>query len=547
MSDPTTLPAWQALRENRRQLTDVSLRALFRDNPQRFNQFSLQLDELLFDFSKNLLTEQTLSLLSELADQTGLRTRIDALFKGDKVNTTEGRAALHTALRNRSKRPVVLDGQNLMPQIEQVLKQMGDFSDQVRSGAWRGYSGRPITDIVNIGIGGSDLGPLMVTEALKPYASDNLRCHFVSNVDASQLCETLKPLNPETCLFLIASKTFTTQETLTNAYSARHWFLSQAKDEKHIARHFVAISTNPERVVEFGIDPVNMFEFWEWVGGRYSLWSAIGLSIVLAIGKDNFAELLSGAHLVDEHFRTAPWTENIPALMGLIGLWNANFLGAESQAILPYDQYLHRFPAYLQQADMESNGKSITTQGKEVNYTTGPIIWGEPGTNGQHAFYQLIHQGTRLIPCDFLAAANSQNPLGEHQQILLANFLAQSEALMMGRTAAEAQQEMENTGLSAAEIERLLPHRTFPGNRPSNSFLYRRLDPKTLGMLIALYEHKIFVQASIWQINPFDQWGVELGKQLAQKILPLLTGESTIGTHDSSTCGLIERIHRLRE
>jgi glucose-6-phosphate isomerase len=547
MPDVTQLPAWQALVANQRKLSATSMRELFDADPQRFSRLSLQLDDLLFDFSKNLLNEKTLALLTELADQAGLRKRIDALFAGEKINNTEGRAALHTALRNRSGKPVFLEGEDLMPKIKRVLKQMGEFSQQLRSGAWRGYTGQPITDVINIGIGGSDLGPLMVSEALKPYASDNLRSHFVSNVDASQLCEVLKQLNPETSLFLIASKTFTTQETLTNAHSARSWFLANAKDEQHIARHFVAISTNRDLVADFGIDPANMFEFWEWVGGRYSLWSAIGLSIVLAIGVENFDELLSGAHLVDEHFRTSPWSENIPVMMGLIGLWNTNFLGAESQAILPYDQYLHRFPAYLQQADMESNGKRVDRQGDAVACSTGPIIWGEPGTNGQHAFYQLIHQGTRLIPCDFLAAANSQNPLGEHQQILLSNFLAQSEALMMGKTTDEARQEMVDTGLPREEVERLLAHKVFPGNRPSNSFLYRRLDPKTLGMLIALYEHKIFVQASIWGINPFDQWGVELGKQLAKKILPELAPDAVPGVHDSSTCGLISRIRALRQ
>jgi len=546
MSDATQLPAWQALATHQRQLAKTSMRKLFSADPQRFENFSLQLDELLFDFSKNLLDPTAIQQLKELADQAGLRQRIDALFTGEKINNTEGRAALHTALRNRRDKPVTLDGVDLMPEIKRVLQQMSEFSQQVRSGKWRGYTDQRITDVVNIGIGGSDLGPLMVTEALKPYASDKLRSHFVSNVDASQLCEVLKLLDPETSLFLIASKTFTTQETLTNAHSARSWFLSHAKDQQHIARHFVAISTNRELVVDFGIDPANMFEFWEWVGGRYSLWSAIGLSIVLAIGMENFEKLLEGAHLVDQHFRTSDWTENIPVMMGLIGIWNSNFLGAESQAVLPYDQYLHRFPAYLQQADMESNGKQVTREGESVNCSTGPIIWGEPGTNGQHAFYQLIHQGTRLIPCDFLAAANSQNPLGEHQQILLSNFLAQSEALMMGKTESEARQEMEAAGLASEEIERLLPHKVFPGNRPSNSFLYPKLDPKTLGMLIALYEHKIFVQASIWDINPFDQWGVELGKQLAKKILPELAQDAPVGEHDSSTRGLIDRIRKLQ-
>ncbi|WP_020674969.1 glucose-6-phosphate isomerase [Geopsychrobacter electrodiphilus] len=546
MPNLTHLPAWQALDKQQRQLASTSMRELFAADPHRFEQFSLQLNDLLFDFSKNFVTAETIERLTQLADQTGLRRNIDALFSGERINLTEGRAALHTALRNRGDKPVYVDGQDVMPQIRTVLRQMADFSDRVRNGSWRGYTGRPITDVVNIGIGGSDLGPLMVTEALKPYASNELRSHFVSNVDASQLCEILKTLNPETSLFLIASKTFTTQETLTNAHSARDWFLARAQDEQHIARHFVALSTNRAKVIAFGIDPANMFEFWDWVGGRYSLWSAIGLSIVLTIGMKNFEELLAGAHLVDEHFRSAAWGENIPVMMGLIGLWNNNFLGAETQAILPYDQYLHRFPAYLQQADMESNGKRVTLEGRAVDYATGPIIWGEPGTNGQHAFYQLIHQGTRLIPCDFLVAANSQNPLGEHQAILLSNVLAQSEALMMGKTAAEARAEMTADGLSATEIEALLPHKVFPGNRPSNTFLYPRLDPKTLGMLIALYEHKIFVQANIWGTNPFDQWGVELGKQLAKKILPELTGDGAVGQHDCSTSGLIARIRELR-
>ncbi len=546
MPDPTALPAWQKLEDNRQQLADQSLRQLFASDPQRFENFSLQLNDLLFDYSKNLLDSRTLELLAQLADQSELRTKIDALFTGEKVNTSERRAALHTALRNRGDRQVSCDGQNVMPQVRGVLEQMRTFVRAVRSGAWRGYNGQPIRDIVNIGIGGSDLGPLMVTEALKPYGRADLRCHFVSNVDASHLCEVLKRIDPATSLFLIASKTFTTQETLANAHSARRWFLGAAKDERQIAKHFVAISTSREKVVEFGIDPANMFAFWDWVGGRYSLWSAIGLSIALAIGMENFEQLQEGAYRVDEHFRSAPWRENIPVMMGLIGLWNSNFLDAESQAILPYDQYLHRFPAYLQQADMESNGKRVTQDGRDVNWSTGPIIWGEPGTNGQHAFYQLIHQGTRLIPCDFLVAANSHNPLASHQQILLSNVLAQSEALMTGKTADEVRAEMEAAGVTTAEIERLLPHRVFPGNRPSNTFLYRQLDPQTLGMLIALYEHKIFVQASIWQINPFDQWGVELGKQLAQKILPELEPDAMPGDHDGSTLGLIAKIRELR-
>ena len=546
MPDPTNLPAWQALQTHFDQLNRQTTRSLFAADPHRFAKFSCQLQDLLCDFSKQLLTEQTLDLLASLADQAGLRAKIEALFTGEKVNITEQRAALHTALRSPAETLVRVDGRDVMPDIQGVLQQMDAFCNRVRSGQWRGYTGRPITDVINIGIGGSDLGPLMVVEALKPYAGAGLRSHFVSNVDASHLVEVLKKITPETCLFLIASKTFTTQETLTNAHSARRWFLEQVKDEQQIAHHFVAISTNRAKVVEFGIDPANMFAFWDWVGGRYSLWSAIGLSIALAVGMENFRALLAGAHQMDEHFRHRPWRQNIPALMGLIGIWNANFRGAESQAILPYDQYLHRFPAYLQQADMESNGKRVRNDGSALTTSSGPIIWGEPGTNGQHAFYQLIHQGTRLIPCDFLAAVTSHNPLGAHHHILLSNMLAQSEALMTGKTAAEAAQEMQTAGLSPAEVQRLLPHRVFPGNRPSTTLLYRQLDPQTLGMLIALYEHKIFVQAAIWDINPFDQWGVELGKQLAQKILPELEPGTPIGDHDCSTRGLIERIRQLQ-
>lgn len=546
MPNPTHLPAWQQLQQDYERLDNTTMRALFDADPQRFSRFSVTLDDLLFDYSKNLLDVRCRDNLCRLADQAGLHTRIDALFSGEKINNTEERAALHTALRTPPEQQVLLDGVDLMPHINGVLEQMSAFSEQVRDGSWRGYSGKPIRDIVNIGIGGSDLGPMMVTEALRPYA-DGPTCHFVSNVDASQLCETLKRIDPETSLFLIASKTFTTQETLTNAHSARRWFLEAAGDSQHIARHFVAISTNREKVIAFGIDPHNMFEFWDWVGGRYSLWSAIGLSIVLAIGMPRFKQLLAGAHRVDTHFRQAPWQENIPLLMGLVGFWNNNFLGAASHAILPYDQYLHRFPAYLQQADMESNGKRVTRDGETVEWQTGPVIWGEPGTNGQHAFYQLIHQGTRLVSCDFLAAANSQNPLGDHQHILLSNVLAQSEALMAGKTAEEARTELVAAGLEKTEIERLLPHKVFPGNRPSNTLLYARLDPRTLGMLIALYEHKIFTQAMLWQINPFDQWGVELGKQLAQKIHPELSATAEVGEHDASTRGLILKIRELQE
>ena len=545
MAHLTELAAWKALEAHRRELAQRHLRQLFSDDPQRAQRFSLRFDDILFDYSKHRITETTRRLLIDLAEQCELRKQIERMFSGERINHTEQRAVLHVALRNRSTRPILVEGRDVMPQINAMLEKMRVFCEQVRSGQWLGFTGRPVTDIVNIGIGGSDLGPLMVTEALKPYGDPNLRVHFVSNVDATHIRETLKDLNPETTLFLIASKTFTTQETLANAHSARQWLLASLTAENAIARHFVAISTNTELVSNFGIDPANMFEFWDWVGGRYSLWSAIGLSIALSIGMDNFEELLLGAHQIDEHFRTAPFEQNIPVLMGLLGIWYNNFWDADSHVILPYDQYLHRFPAYFQQGDMESNGKRVTKAGKEVDYSTGPIIWGEPGTNGQHAFYQLLHQGTKLVPADFLAAVESHNPLGDHQQLLLANFFAQPEALMMGKTAEEARAEMEAEGLSAARIEQLLPHKVFPGNRPSSSFLFRKLTPKTLGMLIACYEHKIFTQGAIWDINPFDQWGVELGKQLAKKILPELSGNEDVRSHDSSTNNLINYYRQL--
>ncbi|MBE9486890.1 MAG: glucose-6-phosphate isomerase [Chloroflexi bacterium] len=546
MSHLTELAAWKALKAHRQELAQRHLRQLFSDDPQRAQRFSLHFDDILFDYSKHRITETTRRLLIDLAEQCELRKQIEQMFRGERINRTEQRAVLHVALRNRSPRPILVEGRDVMPQINAMLEKMRVFCEQVRSGQWLGFTGRPVTDIVNIGIGGSDLGPLMVTEALKPYGDPNLRVHFVSNVDATHIRETLKALNPETTLFLIASKTFTTQETLANAHSARRWLLASLTAENAIARHFVAISTNTELVSNFGIDPANMFEFWDWVGGRYSLWSAIGLSIALSIGMDNFEELLLGAHQIDEHFRTAPFEQNIPVLMGLLGIWYNNFWDADSHAILPYDQYLHRFPAYFQQGDMESNGKRVTKEGREVDYSTGPIIWGEPGTNGQHAFYQLLHQGTKLVPADFLAAVESHNPLGDHQQLLLANFFAQPEALMMGKTAEEAHAEMEAEGLSTARIEQLLPHKVFPGNRPSSSFLFRKLTPKTLGMLIACYEHKIFTQGAIWDINPFDQWGVELGKQLAKKILPELSGNEDVRSHDSSTNNLINYYRQLR-
>jgi len=544
MSVLTESPAWQALAAHQHDMTGRPMRELFAADPKRFEKFSLTLEEILFDFSKNRIVDETLPLLLALAHEAGLAERIEAMFSGEPINVTEGRSVLHVALRNRSNRPIRVGGEDVMPAVNAVLAKMRDFVRRVRSGAWTGYTGKAVTDIVNIGIGGSDLGPLMVTEALKPYGQPNLRVHFVSNVDATHLVETLKPLRPETTLFLVASKTFTTQETLANARSARDWLLAAAGDPKAVAKHFVALSTNTREVTRFGIDPAHMFEFWDWVGGRYSLWSAIGLSIALFIGMERFEELLEGAHAVDEHFRTAPFEKNLPVVMALLGVWYHNFFGAATHAILPYDQYLHRFPAYFQQGDMESNGKRVTLGGETVDYTTGPILWGEPGTNGQHAFYQLIHQGTRLVPCDFIAPLKSHNPLGNHHKILLANVLAQAEALMKGKTSAEVRSEMDAAGVAPAEIERLVPHRTFPGNRPSNVLVLPQVTPRTLGMLIALYEHKIFVQGTIWRINSFDQWGVELGKELARAILPEFDGDELPDGHDASTNALIDYCRR---
>jgi len=539
-------PAWQALGQHYAQVKDLHMRALFAQDPGRFERFSVQFKDILFDYSKNRVTGETMRLLLNLAEEAGLPTWIEAMFSGEKINNTEGRAVLHTALRNQSDTPVFVDGTDVMPEIRRVLSRMRRFSENVRSGEWRGFTGKPITDIVNIGIGGSDLGPKMVCAALKPYSKHGLRVHFVSNVDGTDIAETLKILNPETALFLIASKTFTTQETMTNAHSAREWFLARSGDERHIARHFAAMSTNTQAVRAFGIDPENMFEFWDWVGGRYSLWSAIGLSIALFVGMDNFEALLRGAYEADQHFRGAPLNQNIPVLMALLGIWYNNFFGAQSHAILPYEQYLEHFPAYFQQGDMESNGKGVSRAGETLLYSTGPIIWGQPGTNGQHAFYQLIHQGTKLIPCDFLAGVESQNPLGSHHAILLSNFLAQTEALMKGRTPEEARAELSAQGYSGAELELLTRAKTFPGNRPTNSFLYQKLTPATLGALIALYEHKIFAQGIIWRVNSFDQMGVELGKQLAKAILPELDGTQPVHTHDSSTNGLINAIKSRR-
>lgn len=539
---PTALvisPAWRALQDHYSRTVHVEMRALFAADPQRFEKFSLRFQDILLDYSKNRINDETLSLLLDLATQADLSGWIGKMFSGAKINTTEDRAVLHVALRNRSNRPILVDGVDVMPAVNAVLAQMRRFCEAVRDGVWRGYSGQPITDVVNIGIGGSDLGPVMVTEALKPYGAAHLKVHFVSNVDATHIAETLKHLLPATTLFVIASKTFTTQETLTNAHTARRWLLDAAGDDAAVAKHFVALSTNAEEVAKFGIDTANMFEFWDWVGGRYSLWSAIGLPIALYIGMDHFEELLAGAHDMDEHFRSTPLAKNLPVILALLGIWYNNFHAAQTHAILPYDQYMHRFPAYFQQGDMESNGKSVTRDGEPVSCSTGPIIWGEPGTNGQHAFYQLIHQGTKLVPADFLVPLESHNPLGKHHQILLSNFFAQTEALMVGKSATEVRAELLAQGLSGDALERLLPHKVFVGNRPTNSILFRKLTPRTLGSLIAMYEHKIFVQGVIWNINSFDQWGVELGKQLAKAILPELETPGKVRGHDASTNGLI--------
>ncbi|MBL7740209.1 MAG: glucose-6-phosphate isomerase [Chitinophagaceae bacterium] len=545
--NPTSTQAWQQLQQHYGAIKSKHLRELFVNDPERFKKFSRLSGDILFDYSKNLITEETLLLLLQLAEECKVKDAISAMFGGDKINETENRQVLHTALRNFSKQPVMADSKDVMPDVKKVLNKMKKFSDSIHSGEHRGYTDKRIKYIVNIGIGGSDLGPLMVTEALKPYTVEGIETFFVSNVDGTHIAETLKKVKPERTLFLIASKTFTTQETMTNAHTARAWFLKKAKDEKHIAKHFVALSTNEKEVVKFGIDKRNMFEFWDWVGGRYSLWSAIGLSIVLTIGYKNFEQLLKGAHETDTHFQTASFDKNIPVLMALIGLWYTNFFGSQSEAILPYDQYLHRFAAYFQQGNMESNGKSIDRNGNPVTYSTGPVIWGEPGTNGQHAFYQLIHQGTPVIPCDFIAPAQTHNPLGDHHTKLLSNFFAQTEALMNGKTANEAKAELERQGLNAEQIAKLLPFKMFSGNRPTNSFLIKKITPFTLGQLIAMYEHKIFVQGVIWNIFSFDQWGVELGKQLANKILPELESTDAVSSHDSSTNELINTFKKMRK
>ena len=545
--NPTQTQHWQKLNDHFDKIKDVHMKDLFVSDPGRASRFNVRFNDILVDYSKNRITDETIDLLLKLAEEVGLQTAVENMFKGEKINGTENRAVLHVALRNRKNSPIYVDGPDVMPQVNAVLQKMEGFSKKLRSGQWKGYTGSRITDIVNIGIGGSDLGPVMVTEALRPYASKGLAVHFVSNIDGTHISETLKKLNPSTTLFMIASKTFTTQETMTNAFSARDWFLKQAKDFAHVARHFVALSTNLEKVEEFGIDKDNMFEFWDWVGGRYSLWSAIGLPIACYIGFDNFIDLLEGAHDMDLHFKETPFDKNVPVILALIGIWYNNFFGSQTEAILPYDQYMHRFPAYFQQGNMESNGKSVGRNGKRVNYQTGPIIWGEPGTNGQHAFYQLIHQGTKLIPTDFLAPAVSHNPIGDHHDILLSNFFAQTEALMNGKTKEEVFTELKKTGKTDLEIGKLAPHKIFDGNKPTNSILFKKLTPKVLGNLIAMYEHKIFVQGVIWNIFSFDQWGVELGKQLANDILPELKDDKHITSHDSSTNGLINAFKEMRK
>jgi len=545
--NPTNTQAWKALEAHQSQLANTTIADLFKQEQNRFNDYSLNFEnQILVDFSKNKINQETLKLLRQLAKESALDGAINAMFTGEKINRTENRAVLHTALRNRSNTPVYVDGKDVMPEVNAVLAKMSAFCDRVISGEWKGYTGKAITDVVNIGIGGSDLGPYMVTEALRPY-KNRLNMHFVSNVDGTHIAETLKKVNPETTLFLVASKTFTTQETMTNANSARDWLLAAAKDNSAVAKHFAALSTNGKAVAEFGIDTNNMFEFWDWVGGRYSLWSAIGLSIALSIGFDNFEALLSGAHEMDRHFRTAPLEKNIPATLALVGLWNTNFLGAQTEAILPYDQYLHRFAAYFQQGNMESNGKYVDRNGDVIrDYQTGPIIWGEPGTNGQHAFYQLIHQGTMLIPCDFIAPAQSHNPLGDHHSKLLSNFFAQTEALAFGKTKEEVEAEFVKAGKSLDEVKDIVPFKVFTGNKPTNSILVQKITPFVLGALIAMYEHKIFAQGVIFNIFSFDQWGVELGKQLANRILPELADKEKVSSHDSSTNGLINQFKAWR-
>ena len=543
--NPMTTNAWNRLEEYHFEFEGKHMKELFANDANRFQKYSVRFEDILIDFSKNIIDDEVREALVDLANECGLKNAIKSMFTGQKINVTEDRAVLHIALRNRSNTPIFVDGEDVMPEVNAVLEQMKAFSEEVISGNWKGYTGKAITDIVNIGIGGSDLGPLMVTEALKPY-KNHLNLHFVSNVDGTHIAETLKKVNPETTLFIVASKTFTTQETMTNANSARDWFLKTAKDEAFVKFHFVAVSTNAKAVSAFGIDTKNMFRFWDWVGGRYSLWSAIGLSIVLGIGYENYIELLEGAHAMDNHFSETGFDKNIPVILALIGIWYGNFYGAESEAILPYDQYMHRFAAYFQQGNMESNGKYVDRNGEQVDYQTGPIIWGEPGTNGQHAFYQLIHQGTKLIPCDFIASVINHNQIGDHHPKLLANFFAQTEAMMVGKTEEQVISELEAAGKNEIEIAALLPFKVFLGNIPTNSILVKKLTPRTLGSLIAMYEHKIFVQGIIWNIYSFDQWGVELGKQLANAILPELINDKPVTGHDASTNGLINAYKEMR-
>ena len=535
--NPTKTTSWKKLQDHYEEIKHIHLKELFAEDADRFKNYSFALPEIVCDLSKNIINNKTKQLLLELAYECELQKAIKAMFAGEMINGTEGRSVLHTALRNFSDKPVYSEGKDVMPEVKKELEHIKTFCRKIHKGEWTGYNGKKIKYIVNIGIGGSDLGPVMVTEALKPYWKKDIQPYFVSNIDGTDLAEVLKKVTPDETLFLIASKTFTTQETMTNAHSARDWFLKSAKDKKTVAKHFVALSTNEKGVEDFGIDKTNMFVFWDWVGGRYSLWSAIGLSIALSIGYDNFEELLKGGYETDKHFREKSFEKNIPVLMGLISLWYINFFGAQSEAILPYDQYLHRFPAYFQQGNMESNGKHVDRNGEKVTYSTGPVIWGEPGTNGQHAFYQLLHQGTPFIPCDFIAPAISHNPVGDHHKILLSNFFAQTEALMNGKTTAELKNEKVP--------ENLIPFKTFEGNKPTNSFLITKITPFTLGEMIALYEHKIFVQGVIWNIYSFDQWGVELGKQLAKQILPELEDNSKVTSHDSSTNGLMNAYKKI--
>ncbi len=544
--NPTTTNAWKALELHFQKTKDLQMKDLFASNPERFKEFSLQVEDILVDFSKNRITKETVDLLIDLAKETKVADAIEQLYSGAEINQTEQRAVLHTALRNRKNTPILFEGKDVMPLVNGVLDQIKEFTNKLNSGNLKGYTGKAITDVVNIGIGGSDLGLVMTTEALKPYWQPGMNVHFVSNVDGTHISETLKKVNPETTLFIIASKSFTTQETMTNGHTARNWFLKHAKNETDVAKHFVAVSTNAKSVTEFGIAPENMFVFWDWVGGRYSLSSAIGLAIACTIGYKKFEELLDGLHAMDEHFQQAPAEKNLPILLGLIGIWYNNFYGSETEAIFPYDQYMHRFAAHFQQVNMESNGKYLDRNGDHVNYQTGPILWGEPGTNGQHAFYQLIHQGTKLIPCDFIAPAISHNPTGNHHDILLANFFAQTEALMKGMTMAEVVDDLEKSGTSPDEIMKLAPYKVFKGNIPTNSIFIKKITPYTLGQLIALYEHKIFVQGAIWNIFSFDQWGVQLGKLLAKQILPELGDNTPIDTHDASTQGLINHYKKWR-